>query len=186
MKKLYFRIATFMLISIPVSLFAQTPVKFIADLKTTSKDAIPSVYVKIYSPGINQAVDSLFADANGMINHILPYSYEAGTGINNPDIADGIITKKISPNIVTSSQKNYSLEYNYPGKAQLSFINIQGKTLTNHSYLSPGVYFYFLEFEDGNHSEYNKLIVADAVRINIELSNISMYENSQVKKPSCE
>ncbi len=134
-----------MLISVPVSLFAQTPVNFIADLKTTSKDAIPSVYVKIYSPGINQAVDSLFADADGMINHILPYSYETGTGIKNEDITGGIITKKISPNIVTSLQKDYSLEYNYPSKAQLSFINIQGKTLTNHSYLPSGVYFYFLQ-----------------------------------------
>ena len=181
MKKLFFRIANIVLISVQVSLSAQTTINFIADIKTTSNDAIPTVYVKIFTPDNSQAVDSLFSDADGIINHTLPFTYGTGTGINNPNITAGIITKKISPNIITSNRKNYSLEYNYPGNAQLCFINVQGKSFANHSYLPSGIYFYVLKFEDGYQSAYNKLIVADAVTINIELINISGGEKSNLK-----
>lgn len=173
MKRLFFISSCFCFLLFPY--FAKTQssnVTFKASIKSTSENPIPTVYVKIYSPEEDHAVDSMLSDALGNINQPISFTYQTGLGINNFDYLNKIVVRKISPNIITQRRKNYSLEYNYPGKAQIYFIDMQGKRYPNYSELSTGIYFYYLLFNNGVKSEYNKIIVSEVRTINIELINI--------------
>lgn len=168
-----------------IMLSAQEPnVIFKSTVSTSSQEAIPNIYVKIYSPGSEQAVDSLFSDDKGKINYLTPFYYAPGTGVKTPSLGKQIILHKISPNIITQPHQYYELKYVHPSDAQLTFVNAEGKTFSNHSELSSGIYFYYLSFEDGSKSEFNKLMVTNNQRVNVKLTNLygsALNHNSLVK-----
>ncbi len=164
-----------------VAISQLTDVTFKASLKTTKNEAIPRVYIKIYEPGNTKAVDSLFSDTEGNISHIIPFTYQSGLSVQDARDLQSLIVKKLYPNIISQSTKNYTLEYNYPGIAQIYFIDIQGKTFPNHSELSSGMYFYYIKFEDGVQSEYHKIMVTDKNAVNVDLINVQQSEKYMFK-----
>lgn len=156
-----------------------TNLTFKATIKTTEGEAIPNVYLRIYLPDKTAAIDSMFSDEQGVIEKELPIT---GPVSVFPTHASNFISKKIFPNIVSRNSGMMSLEYNYPSRGKLYFMNIQGKKYPDQTELPPGIYFYFLQFEDGNRSEYNKIVVTENCRVNVKLNNI--YNVGRLKHAS--
>lgn len=152
---------------------AQTSnVTFKSTITSSDANAIPSVYVKIYSTDSEQAVDSLFSDDQGKINKVIPFYYQSGSAIKTPTSEKKIIIREISPNIISQPHLNYELDYLYAENAQLHFVNVEGKSFPNHSELASGMYIYYLSFEDGSRSEYKKLLVAEKQIVSVRLNNL--------------
>lgn len=159
-----------------------TNLTFKAVIKTIENEPIPNVYLKIYLPDNNIAIDSMFSDEHGIIEQEL--SIAGPTSIFHTS-ATNFICKKIYPNIISQTSPIPELEYNYPSKAKLFFMNIQGKKYPNHTELSSGIYFYFLQFDDGYQSEFNKIIIAEKCLVSVKLNNSSgavRLEHSSLKK----
>jgi PKD repeat protein len=168
MKKYYLLFWIPVFLALPVRILAQSAnVTFRASFKTANEKPVPRVYVRFYTPGMPQAVDSVFSDSLGVLEKELPFEYHSDhTGINQANNGQKMVTN-LFPNIITDDFSDLTLEYNHPGNPKLFFVDVQGRIYTNHTKLSPGVYFYFLKFSDGLKSEYNTMVIAREREISV-------------------
>ncbi len=175
-KSVFFVVILVFLFSQQIANAQSTNLTFKATIKTTENEAIPNVYLRIYLPDKTAAVDSMFSDENGIIERELPI---AGPVSVFPIQTGQFISGKIYPNIVSQNSGTISLEYNYPSRGKLFFMDIPGKKYPNQTELPPGIYFYFLQFDDGNRSEYNKVVVSGKCHVSVNLNNI--YGDGRLK-----
>jgi PKD repeat protein len=168
MKNLAVKTLFFLYLLFPFFICANaSDIFFKATVKTTSDESIPHVYLRIYIPGISQAVDSMFTNEQGYIERML--SINTGSSVDFTQIGTNLITKKLSPNIISQSKIETTIEYDYQGRPELYFTDISGKVLPNYSELTAGIYYYFLLFNDGMKSEMNRIVVTEKCLINVEL-----------------
>lgn len=147
-------------------------VRFKASVRTADEEILPGAYVKIYQPGNSIAVDSLFCDEQGMIDRELPFTIETNPSSVPLTYETGYIVKKIYPNVIGRQNHNLVLEYRYPADASLYFMDIRGRVYRNGTELAGGMFFYYLDFSDGNRSELNKIIITENVRPDVQLVNL--------------
>jgi hypothetical protein len=180
MKTSFTKLLVLLFISVLVCTNAlSSDVTFRATVKSTENEAIPRVYVKIYIPGNNIAIDSMFTDNEGFLERVLKF----GGHVSVQDLRPGsdIIIKKLSPNIISREVTESYIEYDYPGIPELLFIDLFGRTYSNHSELSSGIYFYCIRFDDGNHSELNRMVVTENGMVDIKLVPVIRPGNSRFK-----
>lgn len=128
MKKYSLLVVLFFSFIALLSTNAQTNVTLKATLKTTSNAAIPNVYVKVYLPGESTPSDSLFSNADGVIDHTLPFTYSGSSSIYFPNSPD-VIIKGLSPNIIQAPFAEYTLVYDYPFEGKISWWICWGKNI---------------------------------------------------------
>jgi hypothetical protein len=157
-------------------------VLFKSTVQSHQNTGIPRVYVKIYSSTQTKAVDSVFSDDHGYIEHTLPFTYQLASTAIQKNNAPNLVVNEIYPNIVSDVGTNFTLEYNYSKIPRLFFVDIQGRTYANHSELSPGMYFYFLRFQDGKQSEYHRMIVSQQGMVSVNLIPVGLNEKSSSLK----
>jgi hypothetical protein len=145
-------------------------ITFRASLKSPSNKSLSDVYVRIFAPDQPGAVDSVFTDENGRIELQLPFTW-SGTYANPGALAASGIVGPMQPNVLFASSAPACVEYAYPTSGTLFFRDIQGKVFPNGSQLPPGVYFYFLVFDDGYRSGVHKMLLAEQCRVSVELRN---------------
>jgi PKD repeat protein len=66
----------------------------------------------------------------------------------------------------------------------LFFVDLIGRTYSNHSELPSGFYFYFLRFDDGYQSELNRMVVTENGTVNVKLISGALQENGRLKSGS--
>ena len=179
MIKLY-SLAFILSLSLFINIVKAQTSNIIYDIKVenTQQEQLSAVYVKIYLPGQEQAVDSFFTNDKGIVEHELPFSYEAGpSSVYEKYSGNGIIIKEIYPNLISQEQSVYNLHYNYQGIPAIYFLDVQGRIYSNNSKLISGIYFYYLKFPDGTQSEVKSLVVAESSNVNVRL--IPQYNNDK-------
>jgi PKD repeat protein len=154
-------------------------ITFRASIKSNDNTSLPNVYVRIYGPEVPGAVDSLFSDEEGNIEQQLPFSWSGPNSIDNMYASQPIVAP-MTPNMISGATPSVRIEYNYPSGATLIFTDIQGKRQLNGSQLASGLYFYFLEFEDGTRSVVQKMLLAERCNVNVEL--INLYQGYAIKQ----
>lgn len=158
-------------VSLPQLAIAQSStITFRASLKSPDNSSLSDVYVRIFGPDEAHAVDSLFSDDAGNIERQLPFSW-TGTHAFPGAYAAYSITGPMQPNVISASTASTRIAYDYPAGAQLFFRDIQGKRHANGSLLSSGLYFYYMEFDDGYRSGVHKMLLVETCMVNVELSN---------------
>jgi hypothetical protein len=183
MKKYSLLVVLFFSFIALLSTNAQTNVTLKATLKTTSNVAIPNVYVKVYLPGESTPSDSLFSNADGVIDHTLPFTYSGSSSIYFPNSPD-VIIKGLSPNIIQAPFAEYTLVYDYPFEGKIKLVDMLGKEHSNHSPLNPGNYYYFVKFADGYVTRKMPLVVINKTQLHIELINKNNPQPSVRQKVS--
>ena len=154
----------------PFTNYAQiSDVTFRTSIKSTADQSIPRVYMKMYLPGQVAAVDSIFTDNNGYREYLLPFTVTGMKDIYN-DNNRNIIASPLTPNIIDKNTLMPELKYNYPAVPILKIVDINGRYIKNKSQFAPGVYFYFLQFNDGVKSEINRFVVKEICKLNIRLT----------------
>lgn len=157
--------------SLPQPTSAQSAsITFKASLKSNDNTRLSDVYVRIYGPDNNVAIDSLFTDEQGNIELQLPFSW-SGTPLLPPAIAANSIVTPMSPNVLSASTGAPAITYEYPSGAQLFFNDVQGRRHENGAWLPPGFYFYYLSFDDGTRSNMQKMLLTEFCPVNVELRN---------------
>ena len=180
MKKLAFFIIVLPCLLSPINSFSQTTkLNFTTEITSTENVPIPDVYIKIYLPEIVYAVDSFFTDGEGKTEKELSINFGTGLPFFKAGKEAFFITKALSPNIASSKISNYFLEYSHQKEGRLSFMDVQGRIYPNHTELEAGIYFYFLDFEDGQKSELNKFIVSEKCVLNVGLRNNKQSQQNQ-------
>jgi hypothetical protein len=153
-------------------------ITFRVNVKNTENEPVPRVYVKIYLPGGTMPVDCTFTDNQGFAEWVLKLG-----NVSIPEIrsGSGIIIRKIFPNILSQKEADAVIEYNYPGNPDLYFADISGRIYSNNSELSPGIYFYYLRFNDGFQSELNRIVVSEKCFVKVALIASSGQDRSKLK-----
>jgi len=164
----------FVLFCLSLSLFTvgqSVDVTFSASVKNINNNALQSVYVRIFSTDDAAAVDSFFTTTDGTFTRTLPFTWN-GTGARSGQIQNDIIITPLSPNLISGNSPTPFVKYNYPEDATIRFMDIQGKEFSNSSEVSPGLYFYYLQFQDGTRSDPGKIMVGETCHLDVQLINI--------------
>ena len=163
----------------------ETDVTFSAKIQSETGDGIPNVFVRLQADDESEAFDSLFTDNAGSISVTLPYSIEDKYSARIEDLyRQNIIVRKLHPNVLGGTQQVYTIAYAYAGKAELYFVDIQGKVYPNNSNLAAGLYLYYLQFADGMKTSMNKILVTRSGQIAVTLINKQSTENNTLKSYS--
>lgn len=145
-------------------------ITFKASLKSFDSTSLSNVYVKIYDPEKTSAVDSLFSDEAGNIDRQLPFPW-SGTPVFPWSMPSPGIVKQMAPNVISAANARVHVEYMYPHKATLFFTDIHGKRHINGSLLPSGLYFYYMEFDDGYRTDMYKMLLTEQCRVSVALQN---------------
>jgi len=162
----------------------ELPVELKVSIVDQSDNPISNTYVKISTPEFPQGVDSALTNENGLLDINLPFTFGSDPLSTEPLTRTPVISQHLAPNIL-ATESNLSITYNYPEKATLLFMDIQGRVFRNHQTFSPGIYFYYLEFGDGYKSEARKIIVQEQMKVNVNLiSESGVIKENERNHPS--
>ncbi len=153
----------------------ELPVELKLSIVDQSDNPVSNTFVKVSTPEFPQGVDSALTNENGLLDIQLPFTFGSDPLSTEPLTGKEVISQHLAPNIL-STESNLTITYHYPEKATLFFMDIQGRILNNHQTFSPGIYFYYLEFEDGYKSEARKIIVQENIFMAVRL--ISEYNET--------